>query len=786
MKRLLIILVVIAYVYSYLIAQEYICLKDGSVRKEKPAALLERKIENTENGILVTYKFNYVTRYSDTFFPSAFVLSFDGFGIPEGFEIPALPYKLDRFAIPGNEPYKIFITDSSYVEIPMEISPARPPVENSSNNFYAKDNVRPVKPFMGYYPKEVITSALSPYRSSGILDVHISPIQYDYHSKKVRILKSLSYLIEYKKAKGKDTTINGLSSDTDLLLSNIVMNPKEKVNRPLDSTPRNTSVQVSAPGLLIITIPDYLEAVNKLADWKRTLGFNVRVSCKSIWNETAVKDSIMSYTATPIHYLLIVGDNEDVPGKVLSDSINTSEGMRHYNYVSDFYYGCVQQNSYPEIRRGRIPVSSVAEAMTVVNKIIQYEREPVIDEDFYNTGLNCAYFQDNQKINNGVIVSPRDSIEDVRFTLTSENIRNYLKDELGKNINRVYYAAAAVTPKYWNNTQYGFYRTKIPLPYELQRESGFLWDGNYRQIITAINNGALYVLHRDHGSKESWGSPFFSKYHIDSLSNGKKQPVVFSMNCLTGRYNENTCFAEKFLRKEDGGCVAIFAATETSFSGYNDALTIGLFDAMWPSDGYFKSFPFGNDIVLSTSPAYRLGDILDIAQQEISTIYSYAGNNVIKHTNEIFHCFGDPTMEMYTDKPTPFVDVSFSKHNNYVNLALQETAKITFYDSSTGVQNSYYGTSVSYPYSNDLRICLSAHNKIPLIIDGGTLYIQNEEITNTVNYEADVIKVGSNVTLLKSPGDVIIRGGATKLKAGIVELREGTNVEVGAQLEINN
>ncbi|MCR4995998.1 MAG: hypothetical protein K6A61_01725, partial [Butyrivibrio sp.] len=62
----------------------------------------------------------------------------------------------------------------------------------------------------------------------------------------------------------------------------------------------------------------------------------------------------------------------------------------------------------------------------------------------------------------------------------------------------------------------------------------------------------------------------------------------------------------------------------------------------------------------------------------------------------------------------------------------------------------------------------------------------NEEISSSVNYEADVIKVGSRVTSLKSFGDVIIRNGAVKLKGGTIELREGTTVESGAQLEITN
>ena len=772
MKKALLI-AFLAYVSSYAIAQEYICLKDGSVSRDKPTTLSERTIENTDKGILATYKFNFATRHTDTFFLSASVLLLEGCNIAESYEKPVLPHKLDRFAIPGDEPYRIVIIDSSYIELPMEIAPSRPPMIDSSNGLYSKENVRPVKPYTGYYPENVITSVLNPYRSNSILDVHINPIQYDYHSKKVRIYNSLSYLIEFNKATGIDAAIKGSSPETDLLLSNIVMNPRENADRILDGTPRNSSVQLATPGYLIITVPEYLEAVNKFADWKRTLGFNVRIISSSLWEDSIVMDSISSLNPIP-EYLLIVGNDDDVPGIAVTDTIYSLDGTGYFgDYVTDYYYGCVNQNNYPDIRRGRLPVSSATRAKNVIDKIIQYEREPITDTLFYKTGLNCAYFQDDNK----------DGYEDFRFTLTSEDLRDYLVNEIGKTVNRIYYANN--NPRYWNCGQYGF-PYSVPLPSDLL-SNDFTWNGNSTDIQASINAGAFYVFHRGHGSSLCWENPFFSYQHINNgLNNGKKLPVVFSMNCLTGRYNENPCFAESFLRKKNGGCVAIFAATENSFSGFNDALAIGMFDAIWPGNGYFKKFPYQNAISLSSSPTYRLGDILDIGLSEIQTIYSFCNDSVLRHTKEIFHCFGDPAMEIYTDTPTPFAHVSISKHNNFIDLSLQDSAKITFFNTLTGVIESYYGTSVSYPFSSNLRICVSKHNKIPLIIEQGNLYMQNEEIATSVDYEAETIKVGSNVTLLKSPGDVIIRSGTTKLKGETVELREGTTVEIGSQLEITN
>lgn len=84
------------------------------------------------------------------------------------------------------------------------------------------------------------------------------------------------------------------------------------------------------------------------------------------------------------------------------------------------------------------------------------------------------------------------------------------------------------------------------------------------------------------------------------------------------------------------------------------------------------------------------------------------------------------------------------------------------------------------------RASRSSTSQLSPFAEEGTLYIQNEEIANSVDYEAETIKVGSSVTALKSPGDVIIRNGTVKLKGGTVELHEGTTIEAGTQLEITN
>lgn len=781
MKRILFLLILLQ-TCRYGIGQQYIRLSDGSTTLSDSHNMIlpTRTVEDVKDGILVTYEFHYVSKDTDNLFPSSSILSFDGFGIREDLEAPALPIKWDTFYVPSEKDYSVNIIDSSYIELPIEIAPARQPMENGSHSIYTANNVLPIKPYKGLYPQNTINTNISIYRKYPILDICITPIRYNYQRKRVIICRKISYLISIRREKDSKNIINNTNLDTDPMLTNIVMNPrKQSENR--ESNQIRSATQISTPKYLIITVPQFSEAVNKLADWKRTLGYNVEIISHTAWDEDSVKKAVLaSDSLGTISYLLIFGDFGDVPGKYVTRGVYTTDGYKTYQFYTDYYYGCIHQNTYPDIRRGRISASSLTEANTIVDKIINYEKDPVIDNSFYNTALHCAYFQDDNYYNNGM-----DSVEDRRFTLTAEEIRNHMIQQ-GKTVNRIYNTPPEVTPKYWKVGQYGM-AAKTPIPNELLRDFGFSWNGNYQDIKNGIDYGAFYVLHRDHGGVTLWGDPNFTTTHIGQLNNGNKLPVVFSMNCLTGRYHQGTCFAEAFLRKSGGGCAGIFAATETSFSGYNDALALAMFEAIWPNPSFIRPFPSGSTTISFTStPIFKLGDFLDQGLAEIHTIYPGGGNDIVLHTKEIFHCFGDPAMEMHTDVPTPFTNVSISKNNGNTIVSVGEYATITFFNRTTGTIESFYGNSIIYPHDNNIQVCISAHNKIPYIKEAGCRYIQDETISNTAIFHADQIKVGSNVTSLMPTGPVIITGGKTTLVGDTVELDGGTTIELGAELEIKN
>lgn len=768
-KGLLLILVMLLTIHIH--GQQTITLKDGKLVNKVLPTIPTRDVSISSSGeITVTYAFSSAILQKDDLFKESYWWKVDGFGFEEEPGKPSVLSRLDQFSIPKGVEAKVEIIDSFYKDFNFPITPARLPLIDSGDDVYTKENVKPIDSSLGIYPISIVEVCnIQQYRGNGILSVKVSPIQYDVKNKKIRAYTKIKYKVTYTTPRNSAIVDNNASPITavdDNFLSNTTLNGLNTNEQKEDVNSQNIQ------DYLIISVPKYTEAVNAFAEWKKMLGFNVHIKIENSWTPNSVKETVKNLYAkkNSLYYMLIVGDQEDVPGSYSTHG--------YASHVTDLWYGCMDgENDFtPDIYRGRLSVNTANEALTVVNKIIQYERNPILTSTFYNKGVNCAYFQD---------VLPKDDYADRRFAQTSENVRDYLQTQ-GKSIQRIYCTHEDVTPTHWNR---GMYSNGENIPVELLKPI-FAWNGKATDITSSINAGAFYVLHRDHGATWGWGDPRYTVENVNSLSNGNKLPVVFSMNCLTGQFNSNsgTCFAEAFLRKPNGGCVGIFAATESSMSGYNDALTGGMFDAIWPSPGLRIVMPSQSSTAPTPTPTYRLGQILDQGFARMTEIYG-ANAMYTRYTKELFHCFGDPSMQIYTDVPTIFTNVLISRRTNNISVSLPNVATISFYDLVNGTVSSYIGNNITHNVNHpqNVTICISGHNKIPYIQAGEaptTTYIQNETIVGPKTYTGSIIKVGSDVTITKPYGPVIFQNGEVKLTANEIEIRPNTTIKKEANLQI--
>ncbi len=595
---------------------------------------IRKFVDNGLSGMEITYKFQASDITEKIVKGVAYTdLHIKGFSHLKDVGKAALPSHNDLIAVPLNAKYSIEMLSANYtIAKDYLVFPALQPAVDTygadepefeiDSQFYESDIIYPETPVS-------IVDVLT-IRGMKIAVVQLRPVLYNPARRELRLYSEIKYRIVFTGgSKFVDT-----NSNSSLFLENYpsaFLNRESVVNEINLAGKENadrTTLQENR-NYIIITHSDYLAAAEMLAQWKSQLGLSVEIVSHSTWTSALVMQEIhnryTSWDPKP-DYFVIIGDNQDVPGKAIQ------------NFTSDLYYACMDgaTDFTADMAYGRISVSSASQAEMVVLKIIDYEKFPVSNTNFYSNGLNCAYFQE---ASNGYA--------ERRFAQTAEEVYQYMANTIGFNVIRQYFTESTVYPTNWNN---GSYSAGEAIPAYLQKPN-FAWDGNANEIISNINAGDLYVLHRDHGYEAGWGDPSFNNNNVASLTNGNLLPVVFSINCLTGKFVENECFCEKFLRQPHGGAVGVFGHAEVSYSGYNDALTFGLFDGIWASPGLIPNFTgsgsASNPSYTPHNPITTMGDVRNYGLLRMAETW-----DVNQYTNELFHYFGDPAMKIWTDIPT--------------------------------------------------------------------------------------------------------------------------------------
>jgi len=457
------------------------------------------------SGVQIDYAFPYpevsATDVEGTVYQ---YLHIDGFGKLGAVGKPALPMRHYTVALPIGADIRIEILESEaesvhgYLIHPafepaLDTAGAPDPEFEIDEDFYRLDENYPQAP--------VQVVAINELRGISLVQVQVCPVQYNPARKQLTVYSRLKFRVEFVGGTALDPAAN--TPHFYQILNNVVIN-SEII--PLAEVGIQDSVENGRSDIIVITHSDYLTAANALAEWKRMMGYDVEVVSQSSWTTAQVKSAIhdryAAWSPKP-DYFVIIGDHGDVPAEDFDIFLSPDT----IYYVSDLYYACMDGSSdfYPDMAYGRISVSSSTEANNVIDKIIDYERDPISTASFYTHGTACAVFQDRQ--------DPPDGYADRRFAQTSEEMRDHLISE-GYTINRVYdLENNTIDPTNWND---GRYSSGEAIPADL-RKPGFAWDGDAADITSSINAGRFIVLFRDHGGITSWSNPPYTTTNIAGL-----------------------------------------------------------------------------------------------------------------------------------------------------------------------------------------------------------------------------------------------------------------------------
>lgn len=361
-----------------------------------------------------------------------------------------------------------------------------------------------------------------------------------------------------------------------------------------------------APSRMLIITPSGLEQyVQQLAQWKNQRGVLTEIVHLEDVGTTNVEiknyiQNVYNTQDTPPDHLLIIGD-VDMPYSFPTFLIDGNVGREMD--VTDLPYTLLDGTDYfPEMIYGRISVDAPMEMMIVINKILNYEKTPYMDDpDWFERALVVAGNFSN---------SPP-------VPTTPVSVSRWLKEKF------VDYGYQQVDEVYYPPTANGV----VP-------------------ISNALDNGVGFVTYRGWGNAHGWNYPYFHEEDVNNLNNGWKLPVMTSVVCNTGDFgniNVDPCFGEKWLR---AGTTPTSPKGGVAFVGPSDLhtstrLNNSIFAGFWTGVLDEGIREFGVAVLRGKMELYR------------NFPNDQGADGYVNFYFHVYNVIADPSLMMWTKTPQP-------------------------------------------------------------------------------------------------------------------------------------
>ncbi|OKL42195.1 hypothetical protein A3841_09445 [Pontibacter flavimaris] len=377
---------------------------------------------------------------------------------------------------------------------------------------------------------------------------------------------------------------------------------------------------------VIVTHPAFLQEAQRLASHRaQHSGMEVQVvTTQQVYNEfssgaqdvTAIRDFMrMLYNRSgkpegDVLYLLLFGDaSYDYKDRIRNNTnlvpVYESRESLHpiSSYSSEDYFGFLDEDEGEwaenaqgdhllDIGIGRLPARTVAEAATMVSKIINYDSPShfgswrsritfVADDGDYNEHQNDAEF-----------------------------LANYL---------------VAHQPKYTPNKVY------IDLYPQQAVANGQRVPEASAALDKAVEQGSLITNYTGHGNEVSWASEqVLTLPQISNWKNKDNLTFLLTATCEFGRYDDpgRPSGAELALLHAEGGAVGLLTTTRPVYSNGNRVLNRNFYSAAFtPINGRMP----------------RLGDLVMLTKNN-SILANVSGSRGVNNRN--FSLLSDPSMQL--------------------------------------------------------------------------------------------------------------------------------------------
>lgn len=512
-------------------------------------------------------------------------INLSGIFIPNDMGMPNLP-RFSRFiAIPQGAEVSVHVKkmDSEIIQnvniapaLELQIENAEPIKEYVKNEKIYNTN-------KAYPASNIEVSPKMSIRGVDVVIVGITPFQYNPVTKELTVYNNIQLELEFVGGRGYIGDDRYRSRWFDPILANAVLNYESLPKIDYEKRTQELRNRNAEGCEFLIVIPNdeaWRPYAEQLRQYRIKQGINTKImslaemECTTTSQmKTFFHNAYNTWEIPPVAVLLMADHGTNMANRIPAETTNhPSSG----SCITDNQYADVTGDKLPEMCFARMTAENVNHLQTMVSKVLEYEYEaPCMEEYYYQNPITALGWQTERW-----------------FQICSEVIGGYLSTH-GRTpvrINEIYEGTPGAI---WSSAQ----NTIAVVNYFGVNGLGYLpaspsllggWTGGTAaKIITAVNNGAFILQHRDHGFEQGWGEPSFKSTHINQLTNVGKLTYVFSINCLTGKFNHTgSCFAENFHRHtsngQNAGAVGILCPTEISYSFVNDTYIWGAYDLFQP------------------------------------------------------------------------------------------------------------------------------------------------------------------------------------------------------------
>jgi len=322
-------------------------------------------------------------------------------------------------------------------------------------------------------------------------------------------------------------TLQPTTSNRVLIAMAQTPNQALSINR---NQPSNLNANTNSADFVIITHRDFRQAIEPLRLLRQSQGLNVSVvDVEDIYDEwnfgspdsQSVKDFLSHANTvwqTRPRYLMLVGDTTYDPRNYLGEGVQNfvPSSLIESTYTetaSDDDLVDFNNDGLADMAIGRLPVQTLQDAQTTINKIIAHEQG--------SSSYSKTFFFS-------------DSATTFDFKAGSEQLRAILPDNVKSET--------------------------------LSRDDN-TFEKVHQYIIASFNEGPMIVNFFGHGAIEQWAdNGLLTSNDVQALNNGSRLPLVVMMTCANGSFVEKNTnsIAEMFLKTPNGGAVATLSASEAT------------------------------------------------------------------------------------------------------------------------------------------------------------------------------------------------------------------------------